>query len=156
MLQHIGRCLVKDFLIKNNVISLEHTPTLLTWLQPIFTCSLEWNQHERDGVFVILLKSLRIRRKSWKGIHRMASRNVSNTFTVADRSVQLHKGRVLKENSWNDSTVYYLSEIKWFQEYFEATTYLSACSVDCSTLLLSSGSNFLTFSVVSNLIALSA
>jgi len=26
--------------------------TLLTWLQPIFTCSLDWNQHWRDGDFV--------------------------------------------------------------------------------------------------------
>jgi len=134
--------------------SLPHS--LLTWLHPIFTCSLEWNQHEMDGVCVILLTSLRMRRKSWKGFHRMASRNVSNTLTVAGRNVQLHKGTVLKEDSWNDSTVYYLSEVKWFRELFEATTYLWACSDDCSTRLLASGSNFLTFSVVSNLIALTA
>jgi hypothetical protein len=33
----------KDFLAKNNVTTLEHPPahTLLTWLQMIFTCSLE-------------------------------------------------------------------------------------------------------------------
>jgi hypothetical protein len=126
--------------------------TLLTWLQSIFTCSLEWNEHERDGVFLILLTSLGMRRKSWKGFHRMASRNVSNTFTVAVKSVQLHKGCVSKENIWNDCTVCCLSEINLFREYFEATTYLWACSDDCSTLLLSSGSNFLTFSVVSNFI----
>jgi hypothetical protein len=30
--------LVKDFLVKNNVTTLEH---YLTWLQLIFTCSLE-------------------------------------------------------------------------------------------------------------------
>ena len=33
------------------------------------------------------MKSLRMRRKSWKGFHRIASRNVSNTFTVVGRNV---------------------------------------------------------------------
>jgi hypothetical protein len=31
---------VKDFLAKNNVTTLQHLDTLLTWLQLIFTCSL--------------------------------------------------------------------------------------------------------------------
>ena len=33
--------LVEDFLAKNNVTTLEHLCTLLTWLQLIFTCSLD-------------------------------------------------------------------------------------------------------------------
>jgi hypothetical protein len=45
----------------------------------------------------MLLASLRIRRESWKGFHKIASRNVTNTFTVAVRSVELHKEAVLKE-----------------------------------------------------------
>jgi len=60
--------------------------TLLTWLQLIFTCSLGRNQHWRVGVFVTLT-SLRMRRKSWKGFHKTASMDVSNTFTVVGRAV---------------------------------------------------------------------
>ena len=40
----------------------------------------------KDGAFVMLLKSLRMRRKSWKGFRNIASWNVSNTSTVAGRS----------------------------------------------------------------------
>jgi hypothetical protein len=35
--------------------------------------------------------------KKRKGIHKMASRNVFNTFTVAGRIVYLHKGIILKK-----------------------------------------------------------
>ena len=81
--------LVKDFLTENNVTTLEHptpTHTLLTWLQLIFTCSV-YLKHWRDDAFLMLLTSLRMRRKTWKSFHEMASRNVSNTVTVAGRSV---------------------------------------------------------------------
>jgi hypothetical protein len=84
MLQHRGR-IVKNFLSKNNVTTLQHLPA---WLQLIVTCFLDWNQQWRDGAFVMLLTSLIMRRKSWKGFYKTASRNVSNTFTVAGRSVQ--------------------------------------------------------------------
>jgi hypothetical protein len=40
---------------------------------------------------------MKMRRKSWKGFHKMVSRNVSNTFTVAGRSRYLQKGTILKE-----------------------------------------------------------
>jgi hypothetical protein len=33
----------------------------------------------------MLLRTLRMRRKSWKGFHK--TRNISNTFTVTSRSV---------------------------------------------------------------------
>jgi len=52
---------------------------------------------EGNGAFVTLLTSSRMRRKSWKCFHKMASRNVSNNFTVAGKSVYLHKGAILKE-----------------------------------------------------------
>ena len=61
------------------------------------TYSLDWNEYWRDGDFVRLLKSTRMRRKSWKVFDRMASRKVSNTFTTVDRSVLLHNGTLLKE-----------------------------------------------------------
>jgi len=44
----------------------------------------------------MLLTSLRMRRKAVKAFIK-ASRNVSNIFTVAGRSVYLHKGISLKE-----------------------------------------------------------
>jgi hypothetical protein len=43
---------------------------------------LDWNWHWGDGVFVVLLTSLRMRRKSWKDFYKTTSRNVSNIFTV--------------------------------------------------------------------------
>jgi hypothetical protein len=113
--------MVKDFLVKTMWQHWRILHTLLTWLQLIFTCSLDWNQHWRDGAFV-MPQRLRMRRKSWKGFHKMASRNVSNICTVAGRSAELHK---LKEISWNDCTVWYFSEMKWFREQFEATTYVN-------------------------------
>ena len=80
--------LIKAFLGKKN--QCDNTvvyPQLLTWLQLIFTCPLEWNQHWRDGAFLMLLTSLRMRRESLKGFHKTASRYVANTSTIADRSV---------------------------------------------------------------------
>ena len=47
--------LVKNFLAKNTVTTLEHPLYSLTWLQLIFTCSLNWNQTWRDGASVMLL-----------------------------------------------------------------------------------------------------
>jgi len=63
-----------------------------------------------------------MRRKSWKGFHKMASRNVSNICTVAGRSAELHK---LKKISWNDCTVWYFLQMKWSREQFEASTYVT-------------------------------
>jgi hypothetical protein len=82
--------------------------TLLTWLQLIFSCSLDWNRHWKDSAFVILLTSLRMQWKSWKGFYKMASRNVSNIFTVTGRSVQLHKGTTVMETKckWLYSLVF--------------------------------------------------
>jgi len=57
-------------------------PAFPTSLQLIFTCSLDWTHHQRDGSFVMVL-TLRVRRKSWKVFYRMVSRNVSKTFAVA-------------------------------------------------------------------------
>ena len=70
---------------------------LLALLELIFSCSLNWYQHWRDGAYVMLLTSLRIRRKSWKGFHKVASTKVSNIFTVTGRSVLLQKITILKE-----------------------------------------------------------
>ena len=75
----------KEFLNKeqcDNTVAHPYSPHLAP---TDFYLFLELNQHCRDGSFVKTLTSLRMRRKSWKGFHNMASRNVSNTFTEADR-----------------------------------------------------------------------
>jgi len=61
--------------------------TALIQAKQVFTCSLERNQHWSEGAFVMLLTSLRMWQKSWKGFHKMASTNVSNIFTVTGGSV---------------------------------------------------------------------
>ena len=65
--------------------------TLLTWLQLVSTCSLNCKQHCRDGTFVMLLTSLWMQR-SWIVFDKMASRNVSITFTVAGRDYRYTRG----------------------------------------------------------------
>jgi len=52
----------------------------------------------------------------------MTSKNVSDTFTGAGRSLQLHKGGYFRVKcSLNNCIVLHLSYIKWLQEHFEAT-----------------------------------
>jgi len=91
--------LVKDFLAKNNVTTLQHLP-FLTF-------------PGLKSAFLTLLTYLRMRRKSGKGFYKMASRNVSNTLTVAGRSV-IAQGDYFEGNlrSFNDCTVLYFSKIK--------------------------------------------
>jgi len=89
-----GSVLVKDFLSKINVTTLQLTST----------CS-DWNQHLRDGAFVLLLTPLRMRRKSWKGFHKTASRQAEvYSCTI---------GLFWTKCSFNDRTVLYFSDIKW-------------------------------------------
>ena len=61
----------QGFLNKEQSDNIGTSPTL-SW--PGFSrfvfCSLDWNQHWRNGAFVMLVTSLRMRRKSWKGFHR--------------------------------------------------------------------------------------
>ena len=70
--------------------------TLLTRLQLTFTRSIDWNQHWKDETCVMLPTYFGMRRKSWKGFHKMASRTVSSTLAAAGRSVSLHKGTILR------------------------------------------------------------
>ena len=111
--------LVKDFLAKSIWQHWSILHTLLPWLQLILTCSLNWNQHWRNIPFVIPLTSLRMQRRSWKGFHKTASRNVSSIFTVHSYTRRL----LWRKCSLNDCTVLYYSELKWFWEHFDAATY---------------------------------
>ena len=73
-----------DFLTKEQC---DNTGASLTWFQLIFACYLDWNRRLSDSAFVVLLISLRMRRKNWKGFYKMTSRNVAITFKVAVRSL---------------------------------------------------------------------
>ena len=77
--------LVKEFLTKNNVTALEHPlycPDLAPadfYPFPRLKCALKGRRFCGDT-------DIKMRRKTWKGFHKMASRNFSNTFTTAGRS----------------------------------------------------------------------
>jgi len=89
--------LVKDFLAKNNVTTLKHPPYSPDMAPADFTCSLACSQHWRESVFAML----------W---HRSECiRRAARLFWM--------------KCSLNDYTVLHFSEIKWFQEHFEAITY---------------------------------
>ena len=113
--------LAKDFLANNNVITLGVPHTLLATHQLIFTCSLDCNQDWLDGSLVMLLTYyLRMRWKYLKGFHKMAPRNVSNTLSLAE-IYSCTREIFWRKCSLNDCNVLYFSEIKWFQEHFDAT-----------------------------------
>jgi hypothetical protein len=57
--------MVKDILAKNNVTTLERHPYFfLTWLQLIFTCSVECKQHWRDATNTIKNATEKLKRLS--------------------------------------------------------------------------------------------
>lgn len=85
---------VKNFFANNNETILKHppyTPNLAS--APFYVFPQQW----MDGTFVMILTSLRMRRKSFRDFHQMASRNISNTFTVAGKCVQLQEETISKE-----------------------------------------------------------
>jgi hypothetical protein len=82
-----------DFSPKNNVTTLEHLPppsTLLTRLQLIFVCSLQKCRRFCDANDLIKNATKELKRLSQNGFQ-----DVSNTFTVAGRSVYMDN--ILKE-----------------------------------------------------------
>ena len=86
-------------------------------------CSLDWNQHWRDGAFVMIVTSLRMRRKSWKGFHnRHPGMFPKPLQSLAE--VYTSTSRIFWRNySLNNFTVLCLSGMKWLREHVEATAY---------------------------------
>jgi hypothetical protein len=108
---------VKDFREKNNVITLEHPHTLVVWLQLIFSVpsteiSIErtallwryWHHYESDG-----------------RAEKFFIKRLSGMFPIhwLPEMYNCARGLFWRKFSLNDCNVLYLSEIKWFQEYFE-------------------------------------
>jgi hypothetical protein len=90
-----------------------------------FYLFLDWHKHCRDGVFVMLLTSFRMRLNIYEKLLQKASRTVSNIFTVAGGSLDLHKGLFWRECSLNICAILCFSETKWFRVRLEAATYYS-------------------------------
>jgi hypothetical protein len=88
--------LIKDFLTKNNMTTLEqppYSPDLVSANVYMFS-SVKSALEERR---FMLLTSSKMRRRRWTGSHKMASRIFSETFTAVGRSLWLHMGNILKE-----------------------------------------------------------
>ena len=67
-----------------------------SWLLPV--PSAEISIKGGGAFFFLMLRILlSLRRKIWKGFHKMFSRNIFNTFEIAGKSVWFHKGTILKE-----------------------------------------------------------
>jgi hypothetical protein len=115
--------LFKDVLAKNNATTLKHSPYSPNLVPADFYLSPQLKSALKGRRFWVLISPLRMRRKSWKGCQNMATRNVSDNFPVADRSVYLHKSLLCRKCSLNNCTLLYFSEIKWYWEHFEDTTY---------------------------------
>jgi len=97
--------------------------TLPTWLQLIFTCSVNWNQHWRGGTFVMLLTSFGMLRRSWKAFHKMAGILPTPLYSLVE-VYNCTKWLFWRKCSFTDCTFLYFSELKLFGAHFEATTYV--------------------------------
>ena len=84
---------VKDILPNDNVTALEYNP-ILSWPVCCWFLSTSSTEISIEGndAFVMLLISLRMQRKSWKGFHKTASRNIYNTFTIAGKVYSCTRG----------------------------------------------------------------
>ena len=80
-----------------------------------FYLFLGWNLHWRDGAFVMLLTSLRMRRKSWKGFYYfdvctvnfvqfIIQTNKCTTYTGCNRRNVREFGRVFIRSNYTDIT----------------------------------------------------
>jgi len=95
----------------------------ITWLQLVFTCSFDLNQHWTDVAFVVLLISLRMWRTSWKGFHKVTSRSIYDSLQCLAELCSCARALFWRKISLNNCPFLHFSEIKWFREHFEATTY---------------------------------
>ena len=92
MLQHTGRFCSR---ISQERTTWQHRSiphTLLTWLQLIFACSHDWNQHWRDGALAMLLITVRMWWKSWNGFQECFQR-----LYFRWQKCMVIRGTVLKE-----------------------------------------------------------
>ena len=106
--------------------TLEHPPHSPDLAAADFYLFLVWKHRWRDGALVMLLTSLRTRRKNLQGFHRTASTNVSPPLHSLAEVCSCRGGLFWRQCNLNDCNLLHFSEIKWFREHFEATSYVGA------------------------------
>jgi len=80
----VGFC--QGFLSKEQCDNTKACP-ILFWLGYSWFLSVPSPDNSNDGKRLFDVTDIRMRRKSWKGFHKMFSRKVSDVFTVAGRIV---------------------------------------------------------------------
>jgi len=115
---------VKDLLAKNNVTTLEHPSHSPDLAAAAFYLFLVGNQRWRDGAFVMLLTSLRMRHKNLKSFRKTSSTNVSPPLHSLAEVCSCRGGLFWRKCSFNDCNLLHFSEIKWFPDDFEATSHV--------------------------------
>jgi hypothetical protein len=116
--------LVKGLLAKNNVTTLEHPPHWPDLAAADFYLFRFWNQHWRDGVFVMV--SLRMRRKKLKGCHKTAFTNVSPRLHSLAEVCSCRGGLFWRKYGLKGCNLLHFSAIKLFRYHFEATSDVGA------------------------------
>ena len=87
MLQHTGRFLIKDFLARYKVTTLEHPPYSPELAAADFYLFPRLKSVLKGRPFCDATDIIKNATGSWKGLYKEASRNVSNNFTVAGRNL---------------------------------------------------------------------
>ena len=123
MLQHTGPFWSR-IPKQRKMTTLDHPP-ILSWLVPAdFYLFPRLKSTQKGGTFVTQMTSLRMRRRSWKCFHKMASRNISNTLDPLAAMYNCISGLFLRKFNLSYCALLYFSKLKRFPETFEATTYL--------------------------------
>ena len=118
--------LVRYFLAKNKVTTLEHPPysadltAVDFYLVPRMKSALKGRRY-CDAT------DLRMRRQSWKGFHKMFPTPLQSLLEVYCCT----RGLFWKICRLSDCTVLCFSEIQWFREQFEATRHVNS-NVNCN------------------------
>ena len=105
--------LAKDFLTKNNVTTLEHLP-ILSWSGYNWVLPVPSTKIRIEGAFVVLLT---------KNVAEELKKLSQNGFQSLEEVYSCTRGLFWSKCSLSDFTVLCFSQIKWFREHLEATTY---------------------------------
>jgi hypothetical protein len=110
--------LVKDFLAKNNVTTLEHVPYSLALATADFYLFPRLKPTLKIRRFCDATGILRMRRGSWKDFHKTAVflkvlQSLAEVYSCTRRLFW-------RKCCLKDCTVLYFSEMRWFRECFEA------------------------------------
>jgi len=106
------------------VTTLEHPSHSTDLAAAALYLFLVGNQSWKDGAFMMLLTSLRMRRKNLKSFRKTASTNVSPPLHSLAEICSCRGGLFWRKYSFNDCNLLHFSEIEWFPDHFEATSHV--------------------------------